>query len=286
MFACAQRKSAASAPTAALNAAPNAAPNAVPTTTPYYSLRLTHAERPRLASPIEAELDIRDGQNVVVAILTHYGYNTEDALVVCRESVEDFGDLHVSTVERYVLKSERPGQQILSNPDIGVGSVVNFITQMARVVEDIDNERETERNTERDAERNAERNAERDTRDIERDVRVIDVATHQNTNPGTITRFDRSDSLLIIEVTTEHPVRVGDKLASRFGQKGVVARCVSCIVCCYEQFRNQFIVIVSDPVANSLLSSVADLCRLKRCPTWRAVRGRRYWSIHTRSRHV
>jgi hypothetical protein len=167
----------------------------------FYSFSLTHPEVPRVQTATEKRLGVRDGQNVVVAIMPFYGKNTEDSLVVSDEAVKR-GDFHTKIVDTHTLRC-KPGQTIAVSPEIQVGTRVEFGQLLGSVI---------------GRPPILSRGAIEDE--------TLDTISHQSTHVGEIIdiRYDRYQIQIVVE--TVSPLMVGDKLASRYGQKGVVSELV------------------------------------------------------------
>jgi DNA-directed RNA polymerase subunit B len=189
IFSCSQRKSAACGDASA---------------DVFYSFSLTHPETPRLRTATEKRLGVRDGQNVVVMIGTYHGMNVEDSLVVSEEAVV-CGDFHTKTVDTHTLGC-KPGQQITVPPEIqigariGYGQLLGYVVGKSPVLGGGDGSGDADE--------------------------IIDTVTHQSTHPGEIIDIRHGRYQIQIVVETMCPLTVGDKLASRYGQKGVVSRLV------------------------------------------------------------
>ena len=185
-FACSQRKSASSGD----------ASEKV-----FYSFTLTNPEAPRIRTATEKRLGVEDGQNVVVGIMPFYGKNTEDAIVVSKEAVTR-GDFHTKVIDTHTLCA-KVDQHLAIPLEIQVGSHVVFgqllgsVTGRSPVLNQPDEEEE-----------------------------VLEMITHQSTHTGKIIDIRQVRTQIQIVVETVCPLMVGDKLASRYGQKGVVSELV------------------------------------------------------------
>ena len=108
IFTCNQRKSAACGDSI---------------TVPYQYFGLSNPETPRICTLTESSLKICDGQNVIVAVMPWYGYNTEDAIVCCSQAIDN--DLLAYSVEKHTLSGGINKEITISN-DLKVGSVVRY----------------------------------------------------------------------------------------------------------------------------------------------------------------
>lgn len=188
IFPCSQRKSAACA---------NANTNV------FYSFTLTNPEAPRIQTYTEKRLAIRDGQNVVVAIMPFHGKNTEDSIVVSKEAVER-GDFHTKVIDTHTL-CIKAGQHIETPQAIVVGKQVEFGQLLGSVVG----------------------RPPILSRVAYAEDEVLDTISHQSTHPGKIIEVRQERHQLQVVIETVCPLMVGDKLTSRYGQKGVVSELVS-----------------------------------------------------------
>ena len=186
-FTCCQRKSAATIS---------------PNEKVYYSLELINPESPRISTQTETEMQIKDGQNVPIAIMPFYGYNTEDSLVVSEEALLR-GDFDSLVTEIHTLRAQT-GQSITIPLDIQVGSDVCFGQLIGLICG------------------TSQRHIVGGSSD-----EIIESITHQSTHVGKIheIKMDGNREVQVI-VKTNTPLSVGDKLASRYGQKGIISKII------------------------------------------------------------
>jgi len=191
---------------------------------------LAYPQTPLIKTSVSSILDdYPGGHNVVVAVMCYDGYNLNDAIVINKSSVERglFRSFYFRTYET-IKKRYWGGQEdeiVIPEPgikghrgedayrDLGEDGIINpetVVTSDSVLVGKVSPLRFL--------------SSEEFTADIEREASVtIRYGEGGIVDDVLITETIDSDQLLKIKVRDERILEIGDKLASRHGQKGVIS---------------------------------------------------------------
>jgi len=185
------------------------------------------------------------GQNVLVAYMAYEGYNYEDAIIVSERLVQSdaFSSIHIDNKSIDVRETKLGSEMVTSDiPNIseeklksldaeGVVRVGAFVQSGDILVGKITPKGETELSAEEKLLKAIFGEKARDVRDTSLrlehgeqgkivDVKVFSAENGDKLSPGVIKTIQ-------ISIATLRKIQVGDKLAGRHGNKGVISRIVS-----------------------------------------------------------
>ncbi|MGC9212266.1 MAG: DNA-directed RNA polymerase subunit beta [Athalassotoga sp.] len=184
------------------------------------------------------------GRNVLVAFMPWEGYNFEDAIVINQSLIEEdaFTSVHIEAYETYARETRlgpeeitadipNASKELLKNLDEnGIVRVGSLVHPKDILVGKVTPKGDSELTAEEKIMRSIFGERGRDVKDTSLklphgvDGRVIGVHIFEK---GDISELDSSINKMVkVYVATRKPLAVGDKLAGRHGNKGVVSRIV------------------------------------------------------------
>ncbi len=184
------------------------------------------------------------GRNVLVAFMPWEGYNFEDAIVINQSLIEEdaFTSVHIEAYETYARETRlgpeeitadipNTSKELLKNLDEnGIVRVGSLVHPKDILVGKVTPKGDSELTAEEKIMRSIFGERGRDVKDTSLklphgvDGRVIGVHIFEK---GDISELDSSINKMVkVYVATRKPLAVGDKLAGRHGNKGVVSRIV------------------------------------------------------------
>ncbi|MCL4408063.1 MAG: DNA-directed RNA polymerase subunit beta, partial [Thermotogae bacterium] len=185
------------------------------------------------------------GRNVFVAFMSWEGYNFEDAIIVNQSLIEEdaFTSVHVEVYETYARETRlgpeeitadipNASKELLKNLDEnGIVRVGSLVHPKDILVGKVTPKGDSELTAEEKIMRSIFGERGRDVKDTSLklphgvDGRVIGVHIFEK---GDISELDSSVNKMVkVYVATRKPLAVGDKLAGRHGNKGVVSKIVA-----------------------------------------------------------
>ncbi len=185
------------------------------------------------------------GRNVFVAFMSWEGYNFEDAIIVNQSLIEEdaFTSIHVEVYETYARETRLGPEEITADiPNVskellknldenGIVRVGSLVHPKDILVGKVTPKGDSELTAEEKIMRSIFGERGRDVKDTSLklphgvDGRVIGVHIFEK---GDISELDSSINKMVkVYVATRKPLAVGDKLAGRHGNKGVVSRIVA-----------------------------------------------------------
>jgi DNA-directed RNA polymerase subunit beta len=185
------------------------------------------------------------GRNILVAFMSWEGYNFEDAIVVNQSLIEDdaFTSIHIEVYETYARETRLGPEEITADiPNVskdllknldenGIVRVGSLVHPKDILVGKVTPKGDSELTAEEKIMRSIFGERGRDVKDTSLklphgvDGRIIGVHIFEK---GDISELDSSVNKMVkVYVATRKPLAVGDKLAGRHGNKGVVSRIVA-----------------------------------------------------------